>query len=66
MTETQLKKFDAFGSSALSDSTLRGLPDTEVLNLHNRTATIREILDVTTLPLIVDGDTGGHNKQHFF
>ncbi|EJF81300.1 isocitrate lyase/phosphoenolpyruvate mutase family protein [Bartonella doshiae] len=63
-TETQLKKFYAFWSSSLSDSTLRGLPDTEVLNLRNRMATIREILDVTTLPLIVDGDTGGH-KQHF-
>jgi phosphoenolpyruvate mutase len=56
--------YDAFWSSSLTDSTLRGKPDIEVLDLRNRMNNISDIFEVTTLPLIMDGDTGG-KLEHF-
>lgn len=56
--------YDAFWSSSLTDSTLRGKPDIEVLDLRNRMHNISDIFEVTTLPLIMDGDTGG-KPEHF-
>ena len=53
----------AFGQ-ALTDSTLKGKPDIEVLELNQRLNNINEILDVTSKPLIMDGDTGG-KPEHF-
>lgn len=55
----ETRQFDGFWSSSLTDSTLRGKPDIELVHMHHRFEAIREIFDVTTLPLIFDGDTGG-------
>jgi phosphoenolpyruvate phosphomutase / 2-hydroxyethylphosphonate cytidylyltransferase len=60
----QLSEFDGFWSSSLTDSTLKGKPDIEVVELNQRLNNISEILDVTTKPLIMDGDTGG-KPEHF-
>ena len=59
-----LIEFDGFWSSSLTDSTLKGKPDIEVLDLNARLSNINEILDVTSKPLIMDGDTGG-KSEHF-
>ncbi len=52
-------EFDGFWSSSLTDSTLKGKPDIEVLDLNQRLLNINDIFDVTTKPLIIDIDTGG-------
>jgi len=54
------EEFDAIWVSSLTDSLAKGKPDTELVDRTSRIATINEILEVTTKPLIVDGDTGGH------
>lgn len=56
--------YDAFWSSSLTDSTERGKPDIELLDMRSRLTNIREIFEVTTLPMIMDGDTGG-KTEHF-
>jgi phosphoenolpyruvate phosphomutase / 2-hydroxyethylphosphonate cytidylyltransferase len=58
------EQFDAVWVSSLTDSLAKGKPDNEIVDRTSRLATINEILDVTTKPLIFDGDTGGH-KEHF-
>ncbi len=60
----KINEFDGFWSSSLTDSTLKGKPDIEVLELNQRLNNINEILDVTSKPLIMDGDTGG-KPEHF-
>ena len=57
-------EFDAFWSSSLTDSTMRGKPDIEAVDLHSRLNTINEIFEVTSKPLIFDADTGG-KVEHF-
>jgi phosphoenolpyruvate mutase len=52
-------EFDGFWSSSLTDSTLKGKPDIEILDINQRLLNINEIFDVTTKPLIIDIDTGG-------
>jgi phosphoenolpyruvate phosphomutase len=59
-----IEQFDAIWISSLSDSIAKGKPDNEVIDRTSRLATINEVLEVTTKPLIVDGDTGGQT-QHF-
>jgi phosphoenolpyruvate phosphomutase len=56
--------YDAFWSSSLTDSTVRGKPDIEVLDIPNRLANINDIFEVTQAPLVMDGDTGG-KPEHF-
>lgn len=56
--------YDAIWSSSLTDSTLRGLPDIEILNASNRLHNVHEIFEVCSLPMIFDGDTGG-KPEHF-
>lgn len=58
------KEYDAMWLSSLCDSTLKGKPDNEVVDFSSRVKTIEEIFEVTTKPLIVDGDTGG-KTEHF-
>ena len=50
--------------SSLTVSTSKGKPDTEIVDFSTRYQTIEEILEVTTKPMIVDGDTGG-SIEHF-
>jgi phosphoenolpyruvate phosphomutase len=57
-------EFDGFWSSSLTDSTLLGKPDIEVLDIPSRLSNINDIFEVTTKPLIMDGDTGG-KPEHF-
>ncbi len=57
-------EFDGFWSSSLTDSTMRGKPDIEAVELQSRLNTINEIFEVTTKPLIYDADTGG-KAEHF-
>ena len=58
------KEFDCMWISSLTDSTAKGKPDTELVDFTSRFNTIEEILEVTTKPIIVDGDTGGR-IEHF-
>lgn len=55
----QSREFDAIWVSSLTDSTAKGKPDIELVDLTSRITTISDILEVTTKPIIVDGDTGG-------
>lgn len=61
-----LKEFDATWLSSLTDSTAKGKPDIECVDLTSRLNTINEILEVTTKPIIFDGDTGGISEHFVF
>lgn len=52
------KEFDALWESSLTDTASKGLPDAEIIGYESRCDNIRQILEVTNKPLIVDGDTG--------
>ena len=54
-----LNQFDAIWISSLTDSTVKGKPDIELVDLTSRLITINEIMEVTTKPIILDGDSGG-------
>ena len=56
--------FDGMWSSSLTDSTSRGKPDIEAVDITSRLVTINDIFEVTTKPMIYDGDTGG-KLEHF-
>ena len=62
--EGKIRQFDGFWSSSLTDSTARGKPDIEALDISSRLSNINDIFEVTTKPLIFDGDTGG-KPEHF-
>ena len=55
--------YDGFWESSLTDSASKGLPDAEIVANSSRLHTINEILNVTSKPIIVDGDTGGHYRR---
>ncbi len=57
-------EFDGVWSSSLTDSTSKGKPDIEAVDLTTRTNTVNEIFEVTTKPMIFDADTGGI-PEHF-
>lgn len=57
------KTFDGFWESSLTDAGVKGLPDAEITGNPSRLHTIDEILNVTSKPMIVDGDTGGSPAQ---
>lgn len=57
-------QFDAMWCSSLCDSTSKGKPDIELLDMSTRLRTVDEIMDVTTKPIIIDADTGGL-AEHF-
>lgn len=57
-------EFDGMWSSSLTDSTVRGKPDIEAVDISSRLGAINELFEVTTKPLIFDGDTGG-KPEHF-
>lgn len=54
-----LDQFDAMWVSSLCDSTAKGKPDIELVDMSSRLRTIDDIMEVTTKPIILDGDTGG-------
>ena len=53
------KQFDGMWVSSLCDSTAKGKPDIELVDMSSRLRTIDDIMEVTTKPIILDGDTGG-------
>ncbi len=57
-------QFDAMWVSSLCDSTAKGKPDIELVDMTSRFRTIEDITEVTTKPIIFDGDTGG-KIEHF-
>lgn len=62
--EGRLDQFDAMWVSSLCDSTAKGKPDIELVDMTSRFRTIDDIMEVTTKPIIFDGDTGGL-AEHF-
>ncbi|MUK77980.1 phosphoenolpyruvate mutase [Aliivibrio fischeri] len=52
-------EYQGFWSSSLTDSVSQGKPDIELLDIKNRISNISDIFEVTSKPLIIDGDTGG-------
>jgi len=59
-------EFDGFWESSLTDTASKGMPDAEIVGNESRLHTIDEILNVTTKPIIIDGDTGGAPSQFEF
>ncbi len=60
----ELDQFDAMWISSLCDSTAKGKPDIELVDMTSRFRTINDVMEVTTKPIIFDGDTGGR-AEHF-
>ena len=58
-SEGQTRSFDAMWVSSLCDSTAKGKPDIELVDFSSRVETIQQIMEVSTKPIILDGDTGG-------
>ena len=63
-TPSGTRQFDAIWVSSLCDSTAKGKPDIELVDMTSRLNTIEEIMEVTTKPIVLDGDTGGQ-VEHF-
>lgn len=64
MKEDGLHSFDGMWSSSLTDSTSKGKPDIEAVDLTTRMQSLTDILECTTKPIIYDGDTGDI-PEHF-
>lgn len=64
MPDGTVREFDGMWGSSLTDSTAKGKPDTEAVDVSARITTLNEVLEVTSKPIIFDGDTGGH-PEHF-
>jgi len=62
--ENEIRRFDGMWSSSLTDSSSKGKPDIEAVDLTTRLHTLTDILECTTKPIIFDGDTGG-KQEHF-
>ncbi len=62
--DLSVKTFDGMWASSLTDSTAKGKPDIEAVDPSSRLATLNEIIEVTTKPIIYDADTGG-KPEHF-
>ena len=60
----ELVSFDGFWSSSLTDSTAKGKPDIEAIDMTSRISMVNDIFEVTTKPMIFDADTGG-KTEHF-
>lgn len=62
--DNRRREFDAMWLSSLTDSTLKGKPDNESVDVTSRLRTVNDILEITTKPIIYDGDSGGQ-PEHF-
>jgi len=58
------REFDGMWGSSLTESTAKGKPDIEAVDVTSRTNTLHDILEVTTKPIVYDADTGG-KVEHF-
>jgi phosphoenolpyruvate mutase len=66
MADGTKREFDGMWGSSLTDSTAKGKPDTEAVDFSARITTLNEVLEVTTKPIVYDGDTGGQPEHFFF
>lgn len=64
--EGKIESFDGMWSSSLTDSTSKGKPDIEAVDLTTRLQDLNNILECTTKPIIFDGDTGGKIEHFIF
>jgi len=58
------REFDGMWASSLTESTAKGKPDIEAVDVTSRMTTLNEIIEVTTKPIVYDADTGG-KCEHF-
>lgn len=65
-TDSGVRSFDGMWSSSLTDSTSKGKPDIEAVDLTTRLQSLTDILECTTKPIIFDGDTGGKTEHFVF
>lgn len=65
-TDAGIQEFDGMWGSSLTDSTAKGKPDIEAVDVSSRMGTLNEVLEVTTKPIIYDGDTGGKTEHFVF
>lgn len=63
-TEKGRREFDGIWASSLTESTAKGKPDIEAVDVSARVATLNDLIEVTTKPIIYDADTGG-KPEHF-
>jgi len=63
-TDSGCKEFDGMWGSSLTESTSKGKPDIEAVDVSARMNTLNDIMEVTTKPIIYDADTGG-KIEHF-
>ena len=64
--DEKVNTFDAICVSSLTDSTAKGKPDIELVDMTSRINTINEIMEVSSKPIILDGDTGGLIEHFVF
>ena len=62
--DSSYREFDGMWASSLTDSTAKGKPDIEAIDVSARMTMLNEVLEVTTKPIIYDADTGGQ-PEHF-
>ncbi len=63
-TEKGRREFDGMWASSLTESTAKGKPDIEAVDVSARVSTLNDLIEVTTKPIIYDADTGG-KPEHF-
>lgn len=63
-TPNGMREYDGMWLSSLTDSTAKGKPDIEAVDVTSRMQTVSDIVEVTTKPIVYDGDTGG-KPEHF-
>lgn len=62
----KIEEFDGMWASSLTSSTSKGKPDIEAVDFTDRLNLLNEVLEVTTKPIIYDGDTGGKEEHLVF
>jgi phosphoenolpyruvate phosphomutase len=66
LKEDGIHRYDGMWSSSLTDSTSKGKPDIEAVDITTRLQDLTQILECTTKPIIYDGDTGGISEHFIF
>jgi phosphoenolpyruvate phosphomutase len=64
--QDEILEFDGFWVSSFTDSAAKGYPDIELIGLESRYETVRQILNGSNKPIIIDGDTGGEAANFEF
>ena len=66
LIKNKIEEFDGMWGSSLTNSTAKGKPDIEAVDLTERLQLLNEVLEITTKPIIYDGDTGGKSEHFIF